>query len=102
LDYDNVMNKQREVIYSLRRSILEGENLRDVILDAVLMTSDDVVDSHYAIEQKEEAFDHLAADVKSKFGANIDALKEDWSTLNSQHIKEELEGVLVQAYEIKE
>ena len=48
LDYDNVMNKQREVIYSLRRSILEGENLRDVILDAVLMARDDVVDSHYA------------------------------------------------------
>ena len=49
LEYDNVMNKQREVIYSLRRSILEGENLRDVILDAVLMAADDVVDSHYAI-----------------------------------------------------
>ena len=55
LDYDNVMNKQREVIYSLRRSILEGENLRDVILDAVLMASDDVVDSHYALAQNEEA-----------------------------------------------
>ncbi|MBF0570565.1 MAG: preprotein translocase subunit SecA [Candidatus Omnitrophica bacterium] len=102
LDYDNVMNKQREVIYSLRRSILEGENLRDVIIDAVLMASDDVVDSHYAIEQKEEAFNHLAADVQSKFGANIDALKEQWSPLNSQQIKEELEKVLIQAYEVKE
>jgi preprotein translocase subunit SecA len=102
LDYDNVMNKQREVIYSLRRSILEGENLRDVILDAVLMASDDVVDSHYALAQNEETINSLAADVLSKFTANIDALKGEWSTLNGQQIKEELERVLVQAYEVKE
>ncbi len=102
LDYDNVMNKQREVIYSLRRSILEGENLRDVILDKVLMASDDMVDSHYSLEHNEETFNHLAADVQSKFMVNIDALKEQCSTLNAQQVKEELERVLVQAYETKE
>ena len=32
-EYDSVMNTQREVIYSLRRDILEGENLKDVILE---------------------------------------------------------------------
>jgi preprotein translocase subunit SecA len=102
LDYDNVMNKQREVIYSLRRSILEGENLRDVILDAVLMASDDVVDSHYALAQNEETVNQLAAEVQSKFMVNIDGLKGEWSALNGQQIKEELEHVLVQAYEAKE
>ncbi|HIQ31381.1 MAG TPA: preprotein translocase subunit SecA [Aquifex aeolicus] len=30
-EYDNVMNSQREVIYSLRRDILEGENLKDEV-----------------------------------------------------------------------
>ncbi len=30
-EYDNVMNTQREVIYSLRRDILEGENLKEVV-----------------------------------------------------------------------
>ena len=102
LDYDNVMNKQREVIYSLRRSILEGENLRDVILDAVLMASDDVVDSHFALEHNEETINHLAADILAKFTVNIEALKGEWSTLNAQQIKEELEKVLIQAYETKE
>lgn len=32
LQYDDVMNKQREVIYAERRKVLEGENLRDYIL----------------------------------------------------------------------
>ncbi len=35
LQYDNVMNVQREVIYKQRRSVLEGENLRDAIMDMV-------------------------------------------------------------------
>ena len=102
LDYDNVMNKQREVIYSLRRSILEGENLKDVILNAVLMASDDVVDSHYSLEQNEETINRLAADMQAKFTVNIDGLKEQWSTFNAQQIKEELEKVLTQTYEVKE
>jgi len=102
LDYDNVMNKQREVIYSLRRSILEGENLRDVILDAILVSSDDLVDSHYALEQNEETVNRLATDVQAKFMVNIDAVKGEWSTLNGKQIKEELEKVLMQTYEAKE
>jgi preprotein translocase subunit SecA len=100
------MNKQREVIYGLRRSILEGENLRDVIIDAILMSSDDVVDSHYALSSSNEEgisqVTRLAADVQSKFMVNIDAFKEEWSTLNGQQIKDELEGVLIKAYEAKE
>ena len=33
LDYDDVMNQQREVIYAQRRAILTGENLRDNVMD---------------------------------------------------------------------
>jgi len=106
LDYDNVMNKQREVIYSLRRSILEGENLRDVILDAVLMASDDIVDNQYSLsvsnEEGAEQFNRLATDVQSKFTVNIDGLKEQWLSLKGKEIKEELEKVLIQTYEAKE
>ncbi len=35
LDYDDVLNKQREVIYSQRRRVLEGENVKEPILDMV-------------------------------------------------------------------
>ena len=35
LEFDDVMNKQREVIYALRRDILESDNVKDYILDAV-------------------------------------------------------------------
>ncbi len=35
LEYDNVMNKQREVIYSMRREILEGKDLKEKILGMI-------------------------------------------------------------------
>lgn len=35
LEYDDVMNKQREVIYSQRRQILQGEGLTDIIYDMI-------------------------------------------------------------------
>jgi len=102
LDYDNVMNKQREVIYSLRRSILEGENLKDVILNAVLLASDEVVDSLYAIEQNEETLKRLAADVKAKFTVDIDGVIGQWAGFNAQQVKDELERILTEAYGLKE
>ena len=36
LEYDNVMNKQREVVYSQRHSILKGVSLKDEILEEAL------------------------------------------------------------------
>ena len=36
LEYDNVMNQQREVIYSQRRKILQQANLRDTIMERLL------------------------------------------------------------------
>ena len=35
LDYDDVMNKHREIIYSLRKSILEGKNFQEIIEDMI-------------------------------------------------------------------
>lgn len=46
LQYDDVMNKQREVIYSQRRRVLEGENLRDSIMDMVEAVVDNAIEMY--------------------------------------------------------
>ncbi|MBR1865633.1 MAG: preprotein translocase subunit SecA [Lachnospiraceae bacterium] len=43
LDYDQVMNEQREVIYKERRRVLDGENMRDVIFHMINETVEEVV-----------------------------------------------------------
>src|SRR5581483_5277418 len=46
LEYDDVMNKQREAIYALRREILEGQAGRDYVLKTATDIVDYVVDTH--------------------------------------------------------
>ncbi len=46
LEYDNVMNKQREVIYSERRVVLEGKDLKDYIFGMIEGSLDAAMDIH--------------------------------------------------------
>ncbi|HSR36777.1 MAG TPA: SEC-C metal-binding domain-containing protein, partial [Desulfurivibrionaceae bacterium] len=50
IDYDDVMNKQREVIYTQRREILGGENIRQNFLEMMDEAVSDLVNAH-AIEK---------------------------------------------------
>ncbi|MEK7066950.1 MAG: preprotein translocase subunit SecA [Patescibacteria group bacterium] len=68
LEYDEVMNKQRQVIYKLRREIVKGDGLKEKILNSV----DDYLAGVIAL--------HTAAD-----------LPQEW---NMQEIKEDLNAVL--------
>ncbi|MBI4309455.1 MAG: SEC-C domain-containing protein, partial [Candidatus Omnitrophica bacterium] len=103
LEYDNVMNKQREVIYSLRRSILEGENLKDVVLDAIASAADEVISGHLALTAEDErTMEVLAADLLAKFSLDINPVKDNLKEANAQQVKDEIIGLLMKAYEVKE
>jgi preprotein translocase subunit SecA len=49
LEYDDVMNRQREVVYSRRQALLEGEDIRSDVLDMAL----DMVESHLTLHSME-------------------------------------------------
>ena len=46
LEFDDVMNKQREVVYSQRRFILGGENLKDTVQDMMADVLEDIIDRY--------------------------------------------------------
>jgi len=56
VEYDDVMNKQREIIYSRRRKILEHENIQDEIQDVLVKEARGIVDSH-SLNRKREDWD---------------------------------------------
>ncbi len=68
LEFDNVMNQQREVIYSRRRQALEGERLKGEIFEYLDEFVQDVVDKYFDdgnFEKiKEEIFQHTLVDIK--------------------------------------
>jgi preprotein translocase subunit SecA len=57
LEYDDVMNQQREIIYEQRRQALEEEDLQPVILDMIEDIVNDLVDSHILEDSPPEEWD---------------------------------------------
>jgi preprotein translocase subunit SecA len=77
LEYDNTMNRQREVIYEQRRRILDGVDLQGMIRDIISEVADSLLDAFAAKELRPDAWDlkGLQETVQRQFGvaAAVDA-----------------------------
>ncbi len=73
LQYDDVMNKQREVIYAQRRSVLEGEDLSTAIDEMIAAICTKYVYIYTASEESNEEWDldTLSERLKEYFGIDI-------------------------------
>jgi len=68
LQYDNVMNKQREVIYSQRKEILENKDMKEEIFSMVDELLEREIPSYF---QEESNFIGVVHWIKSKFGLDL-------------------------------
>jgi len=105
LDFDNVMNRQREVIYGLRRSILEGENIKERILGAMEGLVENVVPRFWLAESTGESpwdFEALTLELKNKFGFNLEEKPEQIKELNKEDVIRLVIDQLLDRYEAKE
>ncbi len=55
VEFDNVLNKQREEVYALRDRILEGENMHNRILEMIDEVVENIVDEYYDFKEPEDA-----------------------------------------------
>jgi preprotein translocase subunit SecA len=103
LEYDNVMNKQREIIYGQRRQTLEGASLEESVLEIAKGLVEKISQLYLSDNATSDGPDinGLLNAIKLKFGLEIDASKR-YQGLNKDNIKEELCEKLVLAYEEKE
>ncbi|HKN01125.1 MAG TPA: preprotein translocase subunit SecA [Candidatus Binataceae bacterium] len=60
LEYDDVMNKQREVVYGRRRELLSGASLKDDVLDMCGQLIEDIVSAHADLEVDPKEWDWKA------------------------------------------
>jgi len=105
LEYDDVMNKQRKTIYSIRRDILYGKDLKDHIIKLI----EEIFESIFGFYVKESKdpdewdFDSLQKEILSQFGFDINQiLNKDFSDLNYFEVKEKLSKHLISIYGEKE
>ena len=104
LEYDNVMNKQREVIYNRRNSALKGDNLKDEVLKMVDEFVEDTLDEHTATESYAEEWnwEGLQHDFLRAMLLNINVPEERKSTLKKEDFEDELKKSARMIYDRKE
>ena len=105
LDYDEVMNEQREVIYAERRKVLDGESMRDVIFKMITDTLENAVDASISDEQSPEEWD--VKSLNDLIGPviplkPIEIPEEEYKSFNKSKLKHMLKEEAVKLYEEKE
>ncbi len=104
LEYDDVMNQQREVMYGERRKILTGDNLRENIIGMVNHIIKDEM-NQYANEQlypEEWQLDELIADAEKIYAPAGKLKKEELVELSRDELKETLEKTAEEGYQQRE
>src|SRR5438128_6611611 len=104
LEYDDVMNKQRETIYAIRRSALEGKDQRDYVLGIAEDVGLELVDTYCAKDVHPDEWNstHFLAAVNSQFGVDAKAAGADPSSMNHDQLADALIEAIRKKYEDKE
>ncbi len=102
LEYDDVMNQQRKVIYEQRRQILAGEDLKDDVLDLAEDMCDGILDFYCPESAYPETWDvtGLKDALAAKFSFRLTDI--DPQSLPREDFREKLWGALQQSYNDKE
>ena len=103
LEYDDVMNVQRKVIYAERRKILTGESVRENILDFIETLVGELVDGFCSTEVRPEEWDlaGLLEEVRFIFPLPPDLSPEALGGLDVGEVRERLLSAALAAYEAK-
>src|SRR5438067_6190915 len=83
LEYDDVMNKQRETIYAIRRSALEGKDQRDYVLQIAEDVVRELVETYCPREQHPDQWNNMqfAAETNAQFGVDMKTAGADLGAL---------------------
>ena len=107
LEYDDVMNTQRKIIYEQRRQVLDGENLKPTIFSMIREVIEKTIaigfDEHGKLSDQETLID-LVKPFESLFlkKSDIPKLKERGGSITREELEELLYNKAVEVYEKKE
>jgi len=104
LEYDDVMNKQRETIYAIRRSALEGKDQREYVLGIAESVAADLVETYCPREQHPGQWNttQFLAEVHMQFGIDAKAAGVDPTALNHDELVEATVEAIKNRYTEKE
>jgi preprotein translocase subunit SecA len=104
LEYDDVMNKQRESVYRQRMEILRGKDLKEDVFELVETLLDWILENNAPQEKNPEDWDldSLKKALAAQFGLKADSIGIDWQGDDSKEIRTKILQALRTHYEDKE
>ena len=104
LEYDDVMNKQRETIYSIRRSALEGKEQKDYALSVAEDIARELVDTFCPANEHPEKWNvtQFAAEVQNQYGIDVKVAGIDAGKMNHAELADTLVERVKERYAEKE
>ena len=104
LEYDDVMNKQREAIYAMRRDLLEGKDQREYLLEVAHDILDGLTDNYIPSDKRPEDGDlpNLSVNLLRQYGLDFKALGVDPATMSRPEFAEALWAQAEGMYQRKE
>jgi len=103
LDYDNVLNEQREIIYNRRNEILDEESIHENILGVFKNTITNLVESHYSDNGKmlEDDKRELVEYINANYLKNNALKLSDVKKLEDEELRDKLTELVIKDYEKK-
>ena len=98
LQYDDVMNEQRKIIYSQRRQVLDGMDLKSEIIKMIENTVNSTVDSYFGIHNETENVDEFLNYLRTALDVEYNLGKGK----SPEKIKEEITDLVLEKYKQKE
>jgi preprotein translocase subunit SecA len=103
LEYDDVINKQRETIYSMRDEILEGADLSDRIKEMTGGVIDNIADVHAAGDYAETwDWSAMSSEVREVFLSDFTVPDEEKAEMNKDGLIQRLESTAFSFYKTRE
>ena len=104
LEYDDVMNKQREAIYAIRRELLDGTDQKEYIQELSNDIALDTIDRYASRENSPDTWDveALRVGLGHQFGIDINQMGMDFNSINYPELVEKLTETVRVRYEEKE
>ncbi|MFZ0633964.1 MAG: preprotein translocase subunit SecA [Candidatus Acidiferrales bacterium] len=104
LEYDDVMNKQRETIYALRNEVLEGADQKDNVLGRAENIAMDLVETYCPRDQHPGQWNttQFANEALNQYGLDVKAAGIDFTRLNHDQLADLFIAKIKERYEEKE
>ncbi|MGA1867425.1 MAG: preprotein translocase subunit SecA [bacterium] len=107
LEYDDVMNKQREVIYQQRKMVLESDSLKPLVLEMIEDSVDDIIELYqekdsFVSDWDPASLKNMQTELANRFLINFDFHNDEVKNLKAEPLVEKLTHMILQHYEEKE